>query len=224
MPSSIIQCLPLNSSRSSTSSWPKWHLLWSGRGHTFCKDWAWCQPHEGNQNPQRRKHSSGSPVWFERAGLVTGEFYNGETKSDYFTDSVSTLSHGDLCSAARPHHYMQLMNSELICLGFFLQGPWEDTLLGQEYTSLQRYGSVSLHRHSDQWHGLLSAPLSPKLILFICYKKLLQSKGWLYRLCHKDAWPSSLQTEQSSNSQSPEARCSPGTDLFTLMGCAALIH
>lgn len=169
MLSSIIHCLPLNSSRSFTSSWPKCHLLWSGRGHRFCKDWAWCQPYEASRNPQRRKHSTGCPVdfreldwWQEKDIMGRHNQTISLTQHQLFPMEVCALQ---LSSSVTPSWLIQSRS-----VGFFsCRGP-ERTHCWNGNTYLQRYGSLSLHRDSDQWHGLLSAPLSAQLILPIHYK------------------------------------------------------
>lgn len=76
---------------------------------------------------------------------MTGKGYHGETSSDHFTDSASTLPHGDLCSAAQLHHYTQLMNSEQIYLGFFLQGALRGHIAG---TGIHKSAKVQEHSPS----------------------------------------------------------------------------
>ena len=121
---------------------------------------------------------------FQRAGLVAGKGHHGETQSDHFTDSASTLSRGDLCSAAPPqlpHRYAQLMVQSrpdfLSCRGPERTYPWDrQTQAHKDTGALPHTWALTSDTAFSQLRFLPSSS-SPSAI-----KQLLQSKGWLYRL------------------------------------------
>lgn len=113
---------------------------------------------------------------FERAGPVAEKTHHGETQSDHFTDSASTLSHGDLCSAAQaqlPHQLMVLSRPGAWCS--FLRSPEKTHPWDRQTQAHKGVGALPCI-----WALTSDMPFCQPL--FLPSSSSLSAINWLYRL------------------------------------------